>query len=108
MNMTVETENNKQESQENTIGPVPEVVSLQGAIEQDGVPAGAGCAGRTETGPGARQKNEKLEWKIVRKVRSHYYNISTRTRPVKRELRARAVGRRKAVRIGEGKERGES
>jgi hypothetical protein len=50
--MTVET-GNKQESQENTISPVPDVASSQGAIEPDLIPAGAGCAGRTGTGPGA-------------------------------------------------------
>ncbi|WAC04600.1 MAG: hypothetical protein OS112_09065 [Methanoregula sp.] len=106
--MTVNTENNKQESQENTISPVPAAASLREAIEQDGVPAGAGCAGRTKTGSDARQESKKEERMIVRKTRSHYYNISTRTRPVKRELRARAVGRGKAVRIGKGKECGVS
>jgi len=50
--MTIQT-GNKQESQENTISPVPDVASSQGAIEPDLIPAGAGCAGRTGTGPGA-------------------------------------------------------
>jgi hypothetical protein len=51
---TMTNENGKkQEPQENTIGPVPDVASSQGAVEPDLIPAGADCAGRTETGPGA-------------------------------------------------------
>jgi hypothetical protein len=38
-----------------------------------------------------RRHGENLERVIVRKSGSHYYNISIRTRPVKRELKARAT-----------------
>jgi len=44
-----------------------------------------------------RTHGENLERVIVRKSGSHYYNISIRTRPVKRELKARAAGSRIAV-----------
>ena len=37
-----------------------------------------------------RRHGENLERVIVRKSGSHYYNISIRTRPVKRELEAGA------------------
>lgn len=107
MNMTIEQEK-KQESQENTISPVSDVASLQGVIESDPIPAGAGCAGRTETGPGARQENEKEEQVIVRKIRSHFYNISTRTWPVKRELRGRVDSGRAEVRFYYRKGRGKA
>jgi len=50
--MTVGTEN-KQESQENTISPVPDVASSQGAIEPDQIASGAAGTG---------QENEELEW----------------------------------------------
>ena len=38
-----------------------------------------------------RRHGENLERVIVRKSSSHYYNISIRTRAVKRELKARAA-----------------
>lgn len=34
-----------------------------------------------------RKQGEELERIIVRKTGSHFYNISVRTRPIKRELR---------------------
>jgi hypothetical protein len=34
-----------------------------------------------------RRHGERLERVIVRKTRSHFYNISIRTRPIKRELK---------------------
>lgn len=55
MNMTEKT-GKKQEPQENTIVPVPDAAPPQGAIEQDGIPVGAGCSGRAEQGPGAGEK----------------------------------------------------
>jgi hypothetical protein len=50
--MTVEN-GNKQESQENTIGPVPDAVSSQEAIEPDQIASGAAGTG---------QENEELKW----------------------------------------------
>jgi hypothetical protein len=50
--MTVEN-GNKQGSQENTISPVPDVASSQGAIEPDQIASGAAGTG---------QENEELEW----------------------------------------------
>ena len=44
---------NKQESQENTISPVPDAASSQGAIEPDQIASGAAGTG---------QENEELEW----------------------------------------------
>jgi hypothetical protein len=42
-----------------------------------------------------RSNGEALERVIVRKTRSHFYNISLRTRPVKRELKGGpATGRK--------------
>jgi hypothetical protein len=35
---------------------------------------------------------EELEWVIVRKIGSHFYNIRIRTRPIKRELSRRGKG----------------
>ena len=54
-----------------------------------------------------RRHGENLERVIVRKSGIHYYNISIRTRPVKRELRARAVEAGAPARIcgAEGGER---
>jgi hypothetical protein len=49
-----------------------------------------------------RRHGENLERVIVRKSGSHYYNISIRTRPVKRELMARAAGSKIAVPIISG------
>jgi hypothetical protein len=68
--MTVET-GKKKESQENTNSPVPDAASSQGAIEQDGVPAGAGCAGRTETGPGAGIKRGYPRRRTVKGRKTH-------------------------------------
>jgi hypothetical protein len=42
----------QQVSQEKTIGIIPEVVLPKEAIERDGVPVGAGCAGRSEDNAG--------------------------------------------------------
>jgi len=39
-----------------------------------------------------RRHGENLERVIVRKSGSHYYNISIRTRPVKRELKTSVEG----------------
>ena len=39
-----------------------------------------------------RRHGENLERVIVRKSGSHYYNISIRTNPVKRELKQRPAG----------------
>jgi hypothetical protein len=36
---------------------------------------------------GVRTHGEELERVIVRKTRSHFYNISIRTQPIKRELK---------------------
>jgi hypothetical protein len=38
---------------------------------------------------GVRTHGEELERVIVSKTRSHFYNVSIRTRPVKRELKAK-------------------
>jgi hypothetical protein len=51
-----------------------------------------------------RQHEEAMERIIVRKTRSHYYNISIRTRTVKRELKARADAG-PVIPVGSGKER---
>lgn len=54
-----------------------------------------------------RRHGEALERVIVRKSGSHYYNISIRTRPVKRELKVRPAGARIPVLVcgAEGGER---
>lgn len=49
-----------------------------------------------------RQHSEAMERIIVRKTCSHYYNISIRTRPVKRELMAREAGAGTAVPVSSG------
>ena len=36
-----------------------------------------------------RSNGEELERVIIRKTRSHFYNVSLRTRPVKRELKGK-------------------
>ena len=41
---------------------------------------------------GVRRHGEELEQVIVRKTRRHFYNISIRTRPIKRELRKSGSG----------------
>jgi hypothetical protein len=46
-----------------------------------------------------RSHGEELERVIIRKTRSHFYNISIRTRPIKRELK----GARLKVLTEEGK-----
>ena len=46
-----------------------------------------------------RRHGEELERVIIRKTRSHFYNISIRTRPIKRELK----GSRLKVLTEEGK-----
>jgi hypothetical protein len=46
-----------------------------------------------------RIHGEALECVIVRRSGSHYYNISIRTRPVKRDLKARAAGARTPARV---------
>jgi hypothetical protein len=38
-----------------------------------------------------RRHSEELERVIVRKTSSHFYNISIRTRPIKRELKGRGL-----------------
>jgi len=53
-----------------------------------------------------RTHGENLERVIFRKSGSHYYNISIRTRPVKRELKARTAGAGKPVPVI-SRERGE-
>jgi hypothetical protein len=35
-----------------------------------------------------RTRGEELDWVIVRKTGSHFYNIRIRTKPVRRELRS--------------------
>jgi hypothetical protein len=54
--MTVEN-GNKQESQENTISPVPDAASSQGAIEPDQIASGAAGTGQKN-----EEENEELEW----------------------------------------------
>lgn len=54
MKNMIENTKKNQESQESTIGPAKKETaemagSPQGEIEQDGIPAGAGCAGRKDT-----------------------------------------------------------
>ena len=52
-----------------------------------------------------RSKGEELERVIVRKTHSHFYNISIRTRPIKRELKARpAAGKGGTVHAAGGGE----
>ncbi|MCX6691153.1 MAG: hypothetical protein NTW33_03645 [Methanoregula sp.] len=46
-----------------------------------------------------RRHGENLERVIVRKPDSHYYNISIRTRPVKRELKERGAGAGTSARV---------
>jgi len=53
-----------------------------------------------------RRHGEALERVIVRKSGSHYYNISIRTRPVKRELKVRTADAGAAARVC-GSEEGE-
>ena len=53
---------------------------------------------------GVRRHGEDLERMIVRKTRNHFYNISTRTRPIKRELRKSGNG---AGVQGDGRDKGE-
>jgi len=54
-----------------------------------------------------RRHGENLERVIVRKSGSHYYNISIRTRPVKRELKQGLVDATSSARVcgTEGSER---
>jgi hypothetical protein len=52
-----------------------------------------------------RQHEEAMERIIVRKVGRHYYNISIRTRPVKRELMERKGDVCRVVQIRDSKER---
>ena len=53
-----------------------------------------------------RSHGEELERVIVRKTSSHFYNVSIRTRPIKRELRYRRSGggSLRADRDGDGSE----
>jgi hypothetical protein len=51
-----------------------------------------------------RKHGENLERVIVRKSGSHYYNISIRTRPVKRELKEILAGAGTSARVVELKE----
>jgi hypothetical protein len=53
-----------------------------------------------------RRHGENLERVIVRKSGSHYYNISIRTRPVKRELKQGLAGAASSARVC-GTEEGE-
>jgi hypothetical protein len=53
-----------------------------------------------------RKHGENLERVIVRKSGSHYYNISIRTRPVKRELKENPAGAATSARVC-GSEEGE-
>jgi hypothetical protein len=52
---------------------------------------------------GVRTHGEELERVTVSKTRSHFYNVSIRTRPVKRELKGvpKAAGSRGAVTSGD-------
>ena len=43
---------------------------------------------------GVRTHGEELERVIVRKTRRHFYNVSIRTRPIKRELKGGGTGGR--------------
>ena len=52
-----------------------------------------------------RRHGENLERVIVRKSGSHYYNISIRTRPVKRELNQGLAGAGTSARVCGAEER---
>lgn len=53
---------------------------------------------------GVRRHGEELERVTVRKTRSHFYDISIRTRPLKRELKK---SRSRAGMQGDGRDSGE-
>lgn len=59
-----------------------------------------------EAGTG-QEKNTKQERLCGQKTGSHFYNTGIRTRPVKRELRARAADRSPADPAGCREERGD-
>jgi hypothetical protein len=56
---------------------------------------------------GVRTHGEDLDRVIVRKTGSHFYTVSIRTRPIKRELRGVRTdgGSREPARSGDGGER---
>ena len=49
-----------------------------------------------------RRHGEELERVIVRKSGSHFYNISVRTRPIKRELKGSGLKRKAGLKEKEG------
>ena len=53
---------------------------------------------------GVRTHGEELERVIVRKTGSHFYNVSIRTRPIKREYRKMQTPSPGAARSGDGGE----
>ena len=54
-----------------------------------------------------RINSKELEWVIVRKTRSHFYNVSVRTSPINRELKGKCAATRGEVRAKE-KESGDA
>ena len=54
-----------------------------------------------------RINSKELERVIVRRTRSHFYNVSVRTRPINRELKGKCAATRGEVRAKE-KESGDA
>ena len=56
---------------------------------------------------GVRDHGDELERVIVQKTRSHFYNVSIRTRPIKRELKKMQITAESPVPVqrGDGVER---